>query len=144
MKRSKSHLEKDFFAIQDLFRSGQDRSRLAVHAAMLETYLAIGAILSRKFREEGWTGTELRELSDWLSGRTGSKATFTATNLEYMLHFHEAWSAEEDLLPLLPELPWSSHQVLLNHCRTREARRGLLEQAVNGKWTRQELEERVG
>ena len=143
MKSSKTAFITDFAAIQELFQSGQQRSLRAVHAAMLETYLEIGAILSRKIREEGWGDQEIHKLSEWLIHNTGSGHTFAASNLEYMLHFHEAWSGQEEWLPLLPELTWSSHQVLLNECKSDEQRRHYLAAAVNGRWTRQELEERI-
>jgi len=143
MKSSKTAPVTDFVAIHDVFQAGQARSLRAVHAAMIETYLEIGAILSRKIREEGWSDRDLQNLSDWLVSHTDSGTTFTASNLEYMLHFHEAWSGQDEFIPMLKDLSWSSHQILLNHCKAIEERRLYLTDAINGKWSRQELETRI-
>lgn len=143
MKTSKPTVQTDFVAIQVVFQEGQVRSLRLVHRAMIETYLAIGSILSRKTREDGWTDVELQKLSDWLIRNNTTRMTFTASNLRHMRRFHEVWSGRAEFLPRICELSWPCHRVLLQHCKSDRDREIYLFAALNGKWTRQELESRI-
>jgi hypothetical protein len=143
MKTSKSSANADFAAIHDVFQAGQQCSLRLVHRAMIETYLAIGSILCRKTREDGWTEAEFQKLSDWLIGNTTSGTTFTVSNLMHMRRFHEVWNGKTELLPRICELSWPCHLVLMEQCKSDRERETYLAAALDGKWTRKELESRI-
>jgi len=143
MKTSKPTIPTDFVAIHDVFQEGQLRSWRMVHAVMIETYLAIGAILSRKTRENGWTDVDIQKLSDWLIRTTPTGMTFTASNLRHMKQFHEVWNGKAEFHARLCELSWPCHLILLEHCNSDRDREIYLVAALNGKWTRKELESRL-
>jgi hypothetical protein len=133
----------DYEAILDAFDQGQSRALRSVHAAMIETYLAIGAILSRRTGKDKWTENGIQTLSEWLIRNTSSATTFTARNLGRMRRFNEVWNGKPELLPQLCELSWSCHLVLLERCRSDRERKFYLLAALNGKWTRKELQSRI-
>lgn len=81
MKKTKSIKVTEFVAILDAIREGRARAFTAVNVALIETYAAIGSILSRKVRDGGWS----------------------------MKQFHELWAGREKISPLVRELSWSNH-----------------------------------
>ena len=66
MKKQQSTQAAEFVAILDVIHEGRARAFTAVNVALIETYAAIGGILSRKVREEKWGKGVIRELADWL------------------------------------------------------------------------------
>ena len=60
---------KEFQGILAVIQHGRTRALAAVNVALIETYAAIGAILSRKVREGGWGKGVIRELADWLQAK---------------------------------------------------------------------------
>lgn len=143
MKKTKSAKPTEFVAILDVIHEGRARAFTAVNVALIETYAAIGAILSRKVQDGGWGKGVIRELADWLARQSPDLKGFSAQNLWRMKQFHEAWAGREKLSPLVRELSWSNHMVLIGQCKTPEEQDFYLVTAVQGRWSRRELESQI-
>jgi hypothetical protein len=124
-------------------RRGKERAWLAVNAAMIETYAALGAFLSQQVREKGWGGIEIQGWSNWLIANEAGLLGFSVGNLMKMKAFHEVWSETGPLPPVVLELNWSCHLVLLNAGLTHRELTAYMEEAVQKKWTPEVLEARI-
>ena len=143
MKKQQSTQAAEFVAILDVIHEGRARAFTAVNVALIETYAAIGGILSRKVREEKWGKGVIRELADWLVRYSPDLKGFSASNLWRMKQFHELWTGRRKLAPLVRELSWSCHMVLMGQCKTEEEQDFYLAAAVQGCWSRRELESQI-
>ncbi len=134
---------KEFQGILEVIQNGRARAFTAVNIALIETYAAIGYILSRKVREGGWGKGVVRELADWLQRKSPDLKGYSASNLWRMKQFHETWEGREKLAPLVRELSWSCHMVLMGTCKTPEESDFYLATAVESRWSRRELENQI-
>ncbi len=126
-----------------LIRQGRTRAWRAVNVAMIETYKEIGALLSRKFKDQGWGQAEVDGLAKRLAANSAGGIGFGARNLMRMKSFHEIWTKAGRLPPSALALPWECHLVLLEHCTTDRERFLFLDAALQGGWSAQELEARI-
>jgi predicted nuclease of restriction endonuclease-like (RecB) superfamily len=143
MKKTKSAQPTEFVVILDVIHEGRARAFTAVNVALIETYAAIGSILSRKVQDGGWGKGVIRELADWISQQTPDLKGFSASNLWRMMQFHYLWTGREKLAPLVRELSWSCHMVLMGQCKTHGEQDFYLAAAVQGRWSRRGLESQI-
>jgi predicted nuclease of restriction endonuclease-like (RecB) superfamily len=57
-----------------------------------------------------------------------------------MRRFYETYRGDEKLAPLLRQLPWTHHLIILSESKLPEEREFYLRLAVQEKWSKQELE----
>ncbi len=135
---------KDFQEILHLIQEGRSRAFQAVNIAMIETYWAVGALLSRKVVEAGWGKGVVKELPQWLARQAPDLKGFSAQNLWRMKQFHETYRDDPKLLAVLRVLPWTHHCILMGQCKTSEERAWYAAAAAQIRWSSRELEAQIG
>ena len=70
---------------------GPARAFEAVNVALIDTYWAVGAHLSRKVSEAGWGKGIVKELATWLAAQVPDLKGFSSSNLWRMKQFYEVY-----------------------------------------------------
>ena len=91
----------EFSEVLGLIRTGRAKAYEAVNVALIETYWAVGAHLSRKAAEASWGKGIVKELSDWLLTRAPDLKGFSASNLWRMKQFYETYADTPKLAAVL-------------------------------------------
>jgi len=129
----------EFSEILGIIRAGRTKAFEAVNVALIETYWAVGAHLSRKVTEASWGKGIVKELSDWLLAQAPDLKGFSASNLWRMKQFYETYADAPKLAPLVRELPWTHNLLILGQGNRPEEREFYLRLAVQAKWSKREL-----
>ena len=129
----------EFSEILGIIRAGRAKAFEAVNAALIETYWAVGAHLSRKVADASWGKGIVKELSDWLLAQAPEMKGFSASNLWRMKQFYETYADTPKLAPLVRELPWTHNLLILGQSNRPEEREFYLRLAVQAKWSKREL-----
>jgi predicted nuclease of restriction endonuclease-like (RecB) superfamily len=135
--------DSEFFEVLGIIRAGRAKAYQAVNAALIETYWAVGAHLSRKVAEAGWGKGVVKDLADWLLAQAPDLKGFSASNLWRMKQFYETYAGAPKLAALLRVLPWTHNLLILGHSKRPEEREYYLRQAVRAKWSSRELERQI-
>jgi hypothetical protein len=114
----------EFSEVLGIIRSGRAKAYEAVNVALIETYWAVGAHLSRKVAEASWGKGIVLDLADWLLMQTPDLKGFSASNLWRMKQFYEMYADQPKLATLLRVLSWTKHQLLVQ-CKSPEEKRVL-------------------
>jgi predicted nuclease of restriction endonuclease-like (RecB) superfamily len=68
---------------------------------------------------------------------------YTRRNLFRMRQFFEAYRDQEKVSPLVSQLPWTHHLIVLSRTKHPEDREFYMLAAIRGRWTKRELERQI-
>lgn len=83
------------------------------------------------------------QLADYLAREHPDLKGFTRPNLFRMKQFHEAYRGDEKVSPLVRQLAWSHHLLILGGNRYPEEREFYVRMAVRERWTSRELQRQL-
>jgi len=114
--------EKEFILeIKEKVRAAQYEALKAVNIYLIGLYWELGKSISEK-QAEGWGKAIVPTLSKELQKEFPSMSGFSTTNLWYMVQFYIEYQADENLQPLVGEISWSKHLVIMSKCKDSQER----------------------
>ncbi len=135
--------DSEFSEVLGIIRAGRAKAYKAVNVALIDTYWAVGAHLSRKVEEAGRGKGVVNELADWLLTRAPDLKGFSASNLWRMKQFYETYADSPKLAPLVRVLPWTHNLLILGQSKRPEEREFYLKLAVKARWSKRELARQI-
>ena len=133
----------EFAEILRIIHAGRARAFEAVNVALIDTYWAVGAHLSRKVSEAGWGKGIVQELATWLAAQVPDLKGFSSSNLWRMKQFYEVYQNDENLAPLVRQLSWTHNLIILGQSKQPEEREFYLRLAIRAKWSKRELQRQI-
>ena len=131
--------QKDFITeIKQKIRQSQYEAMKVVNVQLINLYWEIGKSIAEK-QSENWgksiVPTLSRELQSEFPGTTG----FSVTNLWAMAQFYDEYQSVENLLPLVGEISWTKHVVIMNKCKDNFEREFYIRSTRKFGWTKNVL-----
>lgn len=133
----------EFREVLSLIEAGRNRAYHAVNVSLINTYWQVGGYLSQKVQQAQWGRGVVQELAAWLAQQQPGLKGFSASNLWRMMQFFDTYATQEELAPLVREVDWSKHLILLGRCKTQEERSFYLQACYRANWSRRELERQI-
>lgn len=130
----------DFADIASLIAAARQRAVQAVNTTLIELYWQIGERISRKIATAEWGDGVVTQLARYLAQTQPGLRGFTRPNLFRMRQFYEAYSGDEIVSPLVRQITWTHHLIILSQSKRPEEREFYLRMAVREKWSKRELE----
>lgn len=120
MKLSQAH--KDFITgIKEKVCKAQYDALSVVNAALIGLYWDIGKSSSEK-QKGGWGKAIVPTLASELQKEFPGTSGFSAGNLWLMAQFYNEYCDDRNLVPLVREISWSKHLVILSKCKSHQER----------------------
>ncbi|MDT9645966.1 YhcG family protein [Pseudomonas sp. JV245A] len=138
-----SSTEVAFGEVAQMITAARQRAVRAVNTELVELYWQVGAYISRKIEAAEWGDGVVRQLADYLARQQPGLRGFTRANLFRMRQFYEAYRADEKVAPLVRQLSWSHHLVVMGQSKGPSEREFYLRLAVQEQWSRRELERQI-
>lgn len=132
--------EQTFSEVVRLIGASREKALRAVNTALIELYWEVGAIISRKIEAAEWGDAVVDRLAEFIARTEPGLRGFTRRNLFRMRKFYEAYRNRELVTPLVSQLPWSHHLVILSQSKRPEEQEFYLRLAIHEKWSKRELE----
>lgn len=133
----------DFREILDLIASARQRAYQAVNTALIDLYWQVGEHLSRKLDTAEWGEGVIVQLARHIAVTYPGLRGFTRPNLFRMRQFYETYRDDEIVSPLVRQLPWTHHMIILNQSKRPEEREFYVRLAVREQWSKRELERQI-
>ncbi|MCZ2131048.1 MAG: PDDEXK nuclease domain-containing protein [Bacteroidia bacterium] len=112
-----NQLQTAFIAeIKQKIRLAQYEALKAVNVQLINLYWEIGKSISEK-QTESWGKAIVPTLSKELQREFPKMSGFSTTNLWLMAQFYSEYQSDENLQPLVGEISWTKHIVILNKCK---------------------------
>lgn len=114
--------EKSFSEIKSLIDKACNEALKSVNTELIKLYWNIGAFISRRLSEAYWGEKAIDQLADYLNDSGPEYKGFNRRNLYRMRQFYEAYRDNEIVSPLVTQLGWSQHLLVLSKTKTADER----------------------
>jgi predicted nuclease of restriction endonuclease-like (RecB) superfamily len=132
-----------FAEVLDMIRAARGRALTAVNTAMVDLYWRIGEYISRKLDAATWGEGVVQKLARYIQRCQPNLKGFTRRNLFRMRQFFDAYRDQEKVSPLVTQLPWTHHLIILGQAKRPEEREFYLRLAIRERWGKRELERQL-
>lgn len=128
-----------FGVIASLIEERRDRVLRTVNAELVDLYWEIGKVISGKIESESWGKKVVDDLANYLKHSQPGLRGFSRSNLLRMRQFYDLYRDHEIVAPLVRQLPWSHHLLIMAQAKRPEEREFYLNQTIGESWTKREL-----
>lgn len=132
-----------FDEVLALIDSARRRAYQAVNSELVGLYWELGAYIGKKIASAEWGDGVVDELAATIAREYPSMRGYTRPNLFRMRQFYEVYRADEKVAPLVRQLPWTHHLIILGQTKVSDERHLYMLAAVRGRWTKRELERQI-
>jgi len=138
MQNIEKHQYQFITEIKEKVRQAQLEALKAVNVHLINLYWELGKAISEK-QTLGWGKSIVQNLSKELQNEFPSMTGFSASNLFYMVQFYTEYHADTNLQPLVGEISWSKHLVILSKCKDPQERQFYILSTKKFGWTKDVL-----
>lgn len=138
-----SSQEAAFAEVVGLIETARQRAYQAVNTELIDLYWRVGEYISRKLKTAAWGEGVVAELARYIQRRHPNLRGFTRASLFRMRQFYETYHRDKKVAPLVRQLPWAHHLMILGRCKLAEEREFYIRLAIREKWPKRELERQL-
>nr|WP_293834945.1 PDDEXK nuclease domain-containing protein [uncultured Arsenicibacter sp.] len=137
-------LKNQFTEVVDLIRQSRNRTMQRVNEELIELYWQVGGYISRKVTSSEWGQGVVKQLAAFIRNENPNMSGFSDKNLWRMKQFYEAYTnAPEKLSPVVRQISWTNHLIILSQCKTSEERQFYLLMTIRERYSKRELERQI-
>lgn len=125
--------EDRFAEVIALIDAARRRAYQSVNVELVRLYWDLGQIISAKIASAEWRRSR-RRAGGSLDRRFPGMRGFTRRNLFRMRQFFEAYRTDKRVSPVVTQLPWTHHLIILSQVRSVEAREFYVLAAIKERW----------
>ncbi|MGZ0019920.1 PDDEXK nuclease domain-containing protein [Nitrosomonas sp. wSCUT-2] len=115
----------------------------AVNKELIALYWDIGKMIADQQEQQGWGKSVVERLSIDLKAEFGERSGFSVQNLWYMRQFYREYQNEKNLQPLVGEVSWSKHLIIMSRCKSPLAREFYLRSTARFGWSKRVLDHQI-
>lgn len=119
--------------------ASQYQALKAVNRELIKLYWEIGGSIVAKQAQYGWGKAIVETLAADLQKEFPGVKGFSAQNLWYMRQFYSEYSGKEKLQPLVGEISWSKHLVIIGKCKEDQEREFYIKMTKKYGWSKSVL-----
>lgn len=125
--------------IKQRIRSAQYEALRAVNKELVGLYWDIGRIIVERQKQYGWGKSIVKNLARDLQGEFPGMQGFSVQNLWYMRQFYLEYSGNKKLQPLVGEISWAKHLIIMGKCKDNLEREFYIRMTRKFGWTKNVL-----
>jgi predicted nuclease of restriction endonuclease-like (RecB) superfamily len=111
----------------------------AVNQEIILLYWDIGRLITEKQQTLGWGKSVVETLSEDLQKEFPGMTGFSVRNIWYMQQFYSEYKDNTILQPLVAEISWSKHLVIMSKCKDMQERQFYILATKKFGWTKDVL-----
>ena len=132
-----------FDEVLSIIEAARRRAYQAVNAELVNLYWQLGEYISKKIATAEWGDGVVEELAATIAREYPGMRGYTRPNLFRMRQFFEAYQGDKKVSPLVRQLPWTHHLIILSQAKPPETRTFYMLAAIKERWTKRELERQI-
>jgi len=129
--------------IKKRVRAAQYDALRAVNKELVALYWDIGRMIAERQKDHGWGKSVVETLARDLQVEFPGMSGFSVQNLWYMRQFYLAYARHPKLQPLVGEISWSKHLVIMGRCKDDLEREFYIRMTSKFGWTKNVLAFRI-
>ena len=136
------HYSKFLSDLKDRIRQAQYDAAKAVNTHIIRLYWQIGQQLAEK-QKDGWGKSVVETISKDIQKEFPGIQGFSSRNMWYMVQFYEQYADNEFLQPLVAEISWTKHLIIMSRCKDTQMRRFYILATQRFGWTKDVLSHNI-
>jgi predicted nuclease of restriction endonuclease-like (RecB) superfamily len=133
----------DFDELLSMIEQTRDDVARAVNRELIGLYWRIGEHVSARTRSGAWGQAVIARFAARVQQRFPGISGFSPVNIWRMRTFYEAYAGNEVLSPLVKDVSWTNHILILAGAKTDEAREFYLRLTAANGYSKRELERQI-
>ena len=136
-------LSNNFESIIAIIENAKARALKAVNVELITMYREVGKYLSTLVAESSFGDKVIDEVAAYIAKTNPAIKGFNRRGLYRMKQFYEAYKDDEIVTPLVTQISWTNHLLILSGTKTAEERRFYIELCIRENYSKRELERQI-
>lgn len=138
-----NELDNTFIEIAKIIEESRDNAYRKVNEELILMYQRVGHFLSEKSKEANYGDGYIDSLSDYIQNQFPGIKGFNRRGLYRMKQFYEAYAENKKVSPLVTQLSWSNHLLIMSGSKSDEEREFYMRLAVKERYSKRQLERQM-
>jgi predicted nuclease of restriction endonuclease-like (RecB) superfamily len=133
----------DFGEVVTMIQKSRHRTLKIVNNELITLYWKVGEHISRKIQTSTWGEGVVAQLAKHIEKKLPDIKGFTRPNLFRMRQFYETYRSDKKVSPLVRQLPWTHHILILSRCKKSIEREFYIKMSIRERWSSRQLEQQL-
>lgn len=133
----------NFSKLITIIDDARSRALKAVNAELIQMYWDVGACLSDLCAQSEFGDGIIDQVASFIARENPNIKGFNRRGLYRMKQFYEAYRGDEFVSPLVTQISWTNHLLILSGCKSREERHFYLALCAREQYSKRELERQI-
>lgn len=135
--------DKQFDEVIAMIHNARYNAIKSVNAELVKLYWGIGEYISKKIEFAEWGDAIVDQLADYIQSSHPEFKGFTRRGLYRMRQFYEAYFRNKIVSPLVTQISWSNHLLILSKTKTKEEKEFYIRLSIKENYSKRELERQI-
>ena len=142
-KGDKNTLTGTFNEVVSIIEKARERAYRKVNEELILMYRDIGKYISEHVESAAYGDSFVDELADFFAKNYPDLKGFTRRGLYRMKQFYELYKDDEKVSPLVTQLSWTHHLILMSACKSAEERLFYMALCIKERYSKRELQRQI-
>lgn len=138
-----NELSKDFINVVNLIQEARENAIRKVNEELIMLYWNVGKYISEQLESQKWGSSYVDELATFISENCPEVKGFNRRGLYRMKQFYETYKDNQFVSPLVTQISWTNHLLILSSTKTDEEREFYIKLCLKEKFSKRELERQL-
>lgn len=133
----------DFSEIISIIETAKMRALKAVNTELITMYYEVGKYLSELCSNSKFGDKVINDVEMYISKNNPTIKGFNRRGLYRMKQFYELYKDDELVTPLVTQISWTNHLIIMSGCKTKEERLFYIKLCIKENYSKRELERQI-
>jgi len=138
-----NEMKNDFIAIVNLIQQSRENALRKVNEELILLYWNVGKYISEQLESQKWGSSYVDELASFISNSCPEVKGFNRRGLYRMKQFYETYKNNEFVSPLVTQISWTNHLLILSGTKTDEERAFYMRLCIRERYSKRELQRQL-
>ena len=135
--------DNNFSSIISIIESAKQRAMKAVNAELINMYWEVGKYLSSLVEDSSFGDKVIDEVAAYIAENNPTIKGFNRRGLYRMKQFYETYKDDEFVTPLVTQISWTNHLLIMSGSKSAEERRFYIELCIKDNYSKRDLERQI-
>ena len=140
MSNELTHNPGQFDEVIHIIDNARSRAMKAVNAELIQMYWSVGAYLSELCSASSFGDKIIDEVAAYIAQENPNIKGFNRRGLYRMKQFYETYKDDEFVTPLVTQISWTNHLLIMSGSKTAEERHFYMALCAKEHYSKRELE----
>ena len=133
----------NFPEIISIIETAKMRALKAVNTELITMYYEVGKYFSELFSNSKFGDKVINDVEMYISKNNPTIKGFNRRGLYRMKQFYELYKDDELVTPLVTQISWTNHLIIMSGCKTKEERLFYIKLCIKENYSKRELERQI-